>query len=103
MSAFPLWFDLPAENSIVRDAVEDHNWQRFRGERLKGQPTTRKLELLVQWLDIWFATGYERTSLTQVRNYLDALARAGFIRVPLPDNELHRARDVAGITWEVIR
>jgi hypothetical protein len=97
------WFRLPSLNSNHRQDVEDIAWQRFRGQRLKGLPTSEKLEKLADWISIWWSTDYEKKAVRQVLNYLESLKRGGFIREKVVEELNHLERTVAGEWWEVLK
>jgi hypothetical protein len=73
----------------IQSAVRHEDWQAFR-KSLKGKPTREKLRQLGEWKD-WmkFFDGDSRYEerVIQVQNYLNALARGGFIE---PTNKSHR-------------
>jgi hypothetical protein len=65
----------------VREAVSDPKWQTFRLS-LKGLPTEEKVTKLVAYLGSHKPPRHSAEAATlQVRNYLNALARAGLVRV----------------------
>jgi len=100
------WYRVPSlnTNKELRDAIEDIHWQRFRGQRLKGQTTWEKLDLLVAWLRVHESTDYEQKACTQVLNYLDALKRGGFL-IEMREGHTYTGptRGIAGKSWVVAK
>jgi hypothetical protein len=63
----------------IQSAVCHEDWQAFR-KCLKGKSTQEKLNGLECWLrDFTLISRYEDRTV-QVQNYLNALARGGFIK-----------------------
>jgi hypothetical protein len=85
------WYRVPSldMNPKLYQAICRLEWQRFRGQRLKGESTEEKLSLLLSWCHVWEGTDYWQTALLQVRNYMGALTRGGFVE-DITDNTLGR-------------
>ena len=66
--------------TAIQWAVNREDWQEFR-KSLKGKPTQEKLDLLRKWCEPqeWSGSGLGHR-IVQVQNYLNALARGGFIK-----------------------
>jgi hypothetical protein len=63
----------------IQSAIQHEDWQKFR-KSLKGKPTREKLNGLDYWLrDFTLSSRYEERRI-QIQNYLNALARGGFIK-----------------------
>lgn len=97
------WFRVPAISSIMCGIVDDIPWQRFRGQKLKGQSTDQKLCLLLMWLWIHEDTDYQELSEIQVKNYVGALKRGGFVAESIDPKQGH-ATDIGVFPgWVVVR
>jgi hypothetical protein len=99
------WYRRPKPQTPehLREVVEDHAWQMFRGTRLKNTPTILKLCLLERWLDCWRGTPYESYAVAQVTNYLDALKRGGFIKDDWAAQGEVPGEEFFGQFWGVVR
>jgi hypothetical protein len=64
----------------ILPAIEKEDWQKFR-DVLRGKPTQEKLDLLLEryWDSTWTSPEVH-VVLVQIQNYLNALARGGFIK-----------------------
>jgi hypothetical protein len=62
---------------VIAECVSQESWQTFR-KSLKGVSTEAKLSGLRDWIRSG-PPGEYSTRLIQVQNYLNALARGGFI------------------------